>query len=859
MSFSSAFLDSHICAEVAALLAAGEHVLLVGHRGSGKSLVSAAALTLLANRPDTATYTRIGPVSTVPRRTLLNDLATLERAVVVIDRASLVDHETLQLLRQAVVEREALLLIEADSRRALPPTLGDMLRRSRHSTVAIAPLEQNEFHERLVEQLGGPVPAEITGYLWRSCGGNRELLGVLVDALIEREELLRGEYAWTCRVPICAEMAEVPHPAVLHVERQFHALNSEQQHYLRLLSLCGSISTATTPQHISDDRLEALENGGFVCRSLRRDSAEVVQLRAPILGWIINHWVLPGARAEIFASLPTPRRDREDPAAVLAWTQLALQVGARPSAEQIALGGEAAFSLLLWGHVEQFVDAVIPANLLEHELVEHLLSLASNERQWQSRLLLQRGLSYYFQDRQDRTRADARVVGQVIAFDPAAARSNINHLFQIEVNTYRLEPDDGALEAVFERALGHAAAIGEELLVEAYRIRGLTERSTEVSQRTPLATLEQTLAERLGTFPFAVFIVPQTALRVALAGRFVAAFALIERTFGLRELRITDLPAHAHTFSFAELVTKGAHAHLLIGDADSALALLQQGTAQIIVDPAAAEMIIAGAHIARGHWILAQNTLRAVLQRLSEVDHNCMIKHAFAMYAQVSSALGDAPRATAAISNYEQASFGPSAIHESHMEYRVLVARLALGQADVPQRIDAYIERFTQADEWYAVVRAAHLALSLDTVETQTRYLETLTAAAAHVDDAIAEVFLRDAAATRASDVARLASTRAELARLGVWIPQQKTEVALSSRQREVASLIVGGLHNRDIAERLHLSVRTVESHVAMILAKFGISDRRLLVGRLAMLDPAAKLRPQDRPRPRVSASGTSG
>lgn len=49
---------------------------------------------------------------------------------------------------------------------------------------------------------------------------------------------------------------------------------------------------------------------------------------------------------------------------------------------------------------------------------------------------------------------------------------------------------------------------------------------------------------------------------------------------------------------------------------------------------------------------------------------------------------------------------------------------------------------------------------------------------------------------------------------------------ALSDREREVAAGVHAGLSNRGIAERLVLSVRTVDTHVQRIFAKLGISSR---------------------------------
>ena len=48
----------------------------------------------------------------------------------------------------------------------------------------------------------------------------------------------------------------------------------------------------------------------------------------------------------------------------------------------------------------------------------------------------------------------------------------------------------------------------------------------------------------------------------------------------------------------------------------------------------------------------------------------------------------------------------------------------------------------------------------------------------------------------------------------------------LSRREREVASLAAGGLTNAEIAQRLSLSTRTVESHLYRVFAKLGVNER---------------------------------
>ena len=57
-------------------------------------------------------------------------------------------------------------------------------------------------------------------------------------------------------------------------------------------------------------------------------------------------------------------------------------------------------------------------------------------------------------------------------------------------------------------------------------------------------------------------------------------------------------------------------------------------------------------------------------------------------------------------------------------------------------------------------------------------------------------------------------------------VPASLRAVGVTSREMDVLSLIGQGLTNAQIAERLFLSPRTVETHVAHLLAKMGVSDR---------------------------------
>jgi NarL family two-component system response regulator LiaR len=56
--------------------------------------------------------------------------------------------------------------------------------------------------------------------------------------------------------------------------------------------------------------------------------------------------------------------------------------------------------------------------------------------------------------------------------------------------------------------------------------------------------------------------------------------------------------------------------------------------------------------------------------------------------------------------------------------------------------------------------------------------------------------------------------------------PERKPGIDLTDREREVLSLMIDGMNNKQIAQELVVSVSTIKFHVSSILAKLGASSR---------------------------------
>jgi NarL family two-component system response regulator LiaR len=89
--------------------------------------------------------------------------------------------------------------------------------------------------------------------------------------------------------------------------------------------------------------------------------------------------------------------------------------------------------------------------------------------------------------------------------------------------------------------------------------------------------------------------------------------------------------------------------------------------------------------------------------------------------------------------------------------------------------------------------------------------------------DALAEA-IRDALAGRPTLAPEAARALIQAARSADKDPAPGHD--LTAREREVLALMVEGLNNPQIGERLSISVTTVRSHVSHILSKLGVSNR---------------------------------
>jgi DNA-binding CsgD family transcriptional regulator len=186
--------------------------------------------------------------------------------------------------------------------------------------------------------------------------------------------------------------------------------------------------------------------------------------------------------------------------------------------------------------------------------------------------------------------------------------------------------------------------------------------------------------------------------------------------------------------------------------------------------------------------------------------------------AEALARVGDRPEALRSLERWGRRRSRPDRLDEI-----VCLHAHALAQAGAEQRMEGLESALEAANAWsYALVALwVRLDLALALVEVGSdRAVAELTEAARSADDCGALTILE------------LAEQGLRSRGVRTW-RRAAAGALLTKREEEVAELVAGGATNREIAQALFLSPKTVERHVSNVLKKLGARNRTELGSRL--------------------------
>lgn len=236
-------------------------------------------------------------------------------------------------------------------------------------------------------------------------------------------------------------------------------------------------------------------------------------------------------------------------------------------------------------------------------------------------------------------------------------------------------------------------------------------------------------------------------------------------------------------------------------------------------------------YAALGQWSRAIREYRGALSRFAIRDPSGLAGVAWVGLARACAAIGAKEQARAARAQYLARAAGTSRVVEADCRYGLALVAVALGEAGAHQYALDFSEWCQQRGLHLGVLRGRHLALTTAAEGDRAELLPDLTQVAGRVDGPVSVAMVDHARALAAGDREVAAFRVKELAELGVWVPTPPSKTPLTERQHEIANLVLQGLSNREVAERLVLSVRTVDTHVGHIFTRLGVANRADLAG----------------------------
>lgn len=824
-------------------------VLLCGETGVGKTALARHIIDGLgtgvywAAATESARQIPLGPFAALlrlppndPLAALAAAMETIQRekyAVVGVDDVHLADHLSATLLHQLAVERRVGLLMTARSGAPLPEAITALWKDGYIPRLDLAPLAKADMVRAIESALGGRVESLSADLIWQASGGNPFFVRQMTDGALEAGSLRDINGVWQLRghTPVSPKLAGL-------LSDRIHGLPDAEKRVLHLLAVAESLPLTELCRLTETAAVEQLERRGLIAIT-DRDGVLEARFTHTLLGEVVNQGLGSVAHRRLTAEVVGALADRPSPSAAerLQFGRLVLDSGVQVDPGVLLRAAEDALACTNVALAEQLARAAAArgAGLVAGELLARTLV-------WQGRA------------------AEAEAL--LSSFDPTV-------MTEFELARWGI-----ARVAMLQWALGDTAAADAVLAM-------LRSRVARPGLRLMIDSLESALLVLKGRLDEAVTSATQVAENPDAPPAAIgwAAFAATTATAMMgrtgevagwvrRGSRVSDRIDGLLRF----LLTLGEVRALTLSG-DFAAAEARSGDVVRITCPdqyrarAMASVLAATVELGRGRLGDAADRLKETLASLTDEQAATWSLPARLLLAQAHCGLGQPEAAAPLVAalrsqvNAGMTMFAP-AVRLAEAWLAAAEGHLSGAATTAAEAADLALDSGQRAVELMALHAAArfgdHLRLPrlievADLIGGPLATADRDHAVGLMNNDGVAVLsaaqdFERIGAWLSAADAAAQAAAlfesegrrrqfveaaamadRLAVACGGLRTPALRnaaTPLPLSTREREIATLVAHGLTNRDIAERLVVSLRTVEGHLYRIFQKLNVTHR---------------------------------
>jgi DNA-binding CsgD family transcriptional regulator len=756
-----------------------------------------------------------------------------DHSVIGIDDAHLLDQLSATLLHQLAIDGSVRIVATIRDGETVPDAITSLWKDGYLERLHLTPFTKDQCVTLIEEALGGRVEGLSADLMWDASGGNALFVRHLVEGALEAGTLsqVRGVWQLRGRTAVTSELASL-------LDSRIDALPDDVLHALRLLSFYEPLDLDALTLMVGADAVESAEARGLVRIQEERNGLDV-RFNHPLFGEVIRRRLGMAAARRVRGELVRVLQDRPvyGPAQRIQLAELTLDSDVAPSTEllvaaahnAVALsnvtlgerlaraavnrgGGLAASELLaraqLWqgnpAEAEESLSSYHADDLNEIELVrwgaarianlqwamgddegaDEILNLLSHKVTHHELRLFVDGLAsacrLFSNDLDEALTLSERVLGDPAAPTLAVAWASFGGGLALALRGRGAEAAvvaarGCAVESKADALLRHLIVYGEiRALSVAGEFDAAEKRSAELVR---VSSAGQYLVWGLANILRATVDVAR--------GQFAATVPRMEQTVAA----LTSEAAASWSFP----------ARLLLAQSYCALGMVEPGAKMV------AEL---GTRTGR-HVAVFIPELRRTQAWLAAAEGNVSVAISLAHEA-AELAAESGQRATELAALHDAVRFGDRDILPRVID----VASGVYGR--LAPTIAAYAKALMDGDGG-AISNAAN----------RFEEIGSLLSAADAAAQA-AQVHHDDGNRRGATEAAAMADRLAQACG-GIRTPALEltaNPLPLSTREREIANLAAAGLSNRDIADRLVVSTRTVEGHIYRACVKLGVSDR---------------------------------